>query len=282
MDSYANGILPVFGWAASLVDGVIDIYLDGIHVGEAEYGLNRLDVYEAIPWLRDSDIGFRFRARLSRIGRRSPHPPRGDAIRRRTAFSDRTPVYRRRPRCPDLPQPHAGSGQSAGTRRQSRPPCLAGSSAARSPAIVQPLCGRVAAVPGASGQRASAEVRAACRRSRHGSRKAVFAPDYGAIRRVLESRRVRRLGGPYFPGTCSHRVDLYGGAAIYRGLANFTKGQRYAVPELHPRMGKRMSKDVFLQALKYHRDLGSTVSYAPISRRFANPMEQPRIPWMRS
>ena len=60
MDSYANGVLPVFGWAASPLDGSIDVYLNGMHVGEAEYGLSRLDVYDAIPWLPDSDIGFRF------------------------------------------------------------------------------------------------------------------------------------------------------------------------------------------------------------------------------
>ena len=51
---------PFSDGLASLPEGVIDVYLNGQHVGEAEYGLSRLDVYEAIPWLRDSDIGFRF------------------------------------------------------------------------------------------------------------------------------------------------------------------------------------------------------------------------------
>jgi hypothetical protein len=58
--------------------------------------------------------------------------------------------------------------------------------------------------------------------------------------------------GLFAPG-----VDLYGGAAVYRCLSNFTMGRRYAVPELHPRMGKYISRDVFLQALQYHRSLGA-------------------------
>ena len=57
---------------------------------------------------------------------------------------------------------------------------------------------------------------------------------------------------PYSPG-----LDLYGGSVVYRGLAKFLEGTRYAVPEMHPRMGKSASREVFLQALEYHRDLGA-------------------------
>jgi hypothetical protein len=56
----------------------------------------------------------------------------------------------------------------------------------------------------------------------------------------------------FFPG-----LDLYGGASIYRGMAQFLQGSRYGVPELHPRMGKIGSQNVFSRTLHFHRDLGA-------------------------
>jgi hypothetical protein len=52
-------------------------------------------------------------------------------------------------------------------------------------------------------------------------------------------------------------VNLYGGATVYRGLTEFAKDRKYAVPEFHPRMGRLASKEVFRRALEYHRELGA-------------------------
>ena len=60
MDSYANGQLPVFGWVMPPVKGSLTVYLDAKPLGQAEYGLSRLDVYDAVPSLAESDVGFRF------------------------------------------------------------------------------------------------------------------------------------------------------------------------------------------------------------------------------
>ena len=44
---------------------------------------------------------------------------------------------------------------------------------------------------------------------------------------------------------------------MYRHMPQFLQGTRYAVPELHPRMGKSVSREVFLKCLQHHRDLGA-------------------------
>jgi hypothetical protein len=56
----------------------------------------------------------------------------------------------------------------------------------------------------------------------------------------------------FYPG-----INLYGGAAMYRGVRKALDCPRYAVTELHPRMGKSISRDVFLRTLQYHYDLGA-------------------------
>jgi hypothetical protein len=64
-------------------------------------------------------------------------------------------------------------------------------------------------------------------------------------------------GRPAVKGLFSSGLDLYGGAVFYRDLEGFLNGTRYAVTELHPRMGKNGSQDTFLRAFEYHRELGA-------------------------
>ncbi len=60
-DAYAHGMLPVEGWLAKLSPGQkIMVYLNGRAVGEAEYGLSRQDVYDAVPGIRNAGVGFRY------------------------------------------------------------------------------------------------------------------------------------------------------------------------------------------------------------------------------
>lgn len=58
----SSGTLTIYGWANINRDksSKIKIYVDGQEIGEAETGLNRMDVYEAIPALGRSDVGYRY------------------------------------------------------------------------------------------------------------------------------------------------------------------------------------------------------------------------------
>jgi hypothetical protein len=258
MDSYANGILPVFGWATPPLDGVLDVYLNGAHLGEAEYGLSRLDVYEAIPWLRDSDIGFRFDLDFRALAA-GPHLihvvlQRDDGRRflvgrRSIVIGDRktssTPGAF--PGLDDLPEPFDNRGRVAWL---DHPP-----EAMRlffNPFAAEWQLFREHQVNALLLKFAQIAVDAGVDPHKLYSHQ-IMAQFEGCWNRVAFAVTDEAPPDNLFaPG-----VDLYGGSAIYRGLAGFTRGRRYAVPELHPRMGKRISKDVFLQALKYHRELGA-------------------------
>ncbi len=258
-DSYANGVLPIFGWAASPVDGTLHVYLNGTHIGEAEYGLSRLDVYEALPWLQDSDIGFRFDLdyrdmatgphiihvvlqkndgrrflagrRFLGVGAREadiPHDSRmrglddlPDCIdeRGRFAWVDHPPI-----RLPLLFNAYAAEWQEFREYQ------------------VNALLLKFAEIAVQSG----------------------IAPGKLYSHQIMPQfegtwNRVAFGVSSKFPAShlFSPGIDLYGGASVYRGLGRFLDGARYAVPELHPRMGRLSSRDVFLRALRYHRDLGA-------------------------
>ena len=69
-DSYAHGVLPIEGWLKQLApDEKIRIYLNGVALGEAEYGLNRQDVYEALPDVSTAQLGFRYLLDFSQLPR---------------------------------------------------------------------------------------------------------------------------------------------------------------------------------------------------------------------
>lgn len=67
-DSYAHGHLPIEGWLKELpAQSSIKVYLNGKHIADAEYGLNRQDVYEALPEAPHANIGFRYVLDFSQI-----------------------------------------------------------------------------------------------------------------------------------------------------------------------------------------------------------------------
>ncbi|MDP2000881.1 MAG: hypothetical protein Q8K22_15000 [Rhodoferax sp.] len=69
-DAYAHGLLPIEGWLTELPPNhKIHIYLNGKVVGEAEYGLSRQDVYEALAEVTDARVGFRYWLDFSRLPR---------------------------------------------------------------------------------------------------------------------------------------------------------------------------------------------------------------------
>lgn len=69
-DSYAHGVLPIEGWLKHLAPGEqIRVYLNGVAVGLAEYGLNRQDVYEALPDVTSAQLGFRYLLDFSQLPR---------------------------------------------------------------------------------------------------------------------------------------------------------------------------------------------------------------------
>ena len=67
-DSYAPGILPVFGWIYH-PNGIkrVKIYIDGKFIDNAVYGLNRMDVYEALNYVRSPNVGFRYELDFSKL-----------------------------------------------------------------------------------------------------------------------------------------------------------------------------------------------------------------------
>lgn len=60
MDSYAAGSVPIFGWADMAAGDRIEVNLDGERLGEVRYLLSRMDVYDALPYLAGSDVGFHY------------------------------------------------------------------------------------------------------------------------------------------------------------------------------------------------------------------------------
>ena len=259
MDSYANGVLPIFGWLASLAEGVIDVYLNGMHVGEAEYGLSRLDVYEAIPWLKDCDIGFRFDLDYRGLAD-GPHVihvvlQAGDG--RRFLLGRRFIIMGERharprenvlPGLDDLPELVDPRGRVACL---DHPP--EGMRLLFNPYAAEWQIFREHQVNALLLKFAQLAVEAGVDPRKLYSHQ-IMAQFEGCWNRVAFAGTAE----PPPEGLFAPGVDLYGGAAVYRGLPDFTKGRRYAVPELHPRMGRRISKDVFLQALKYHYALGAS------------------------
>ena len=69
-DSYAHGVLPIEGWLKHLApDEQVRVYLNGKAIGTAEYGLNRQDVYEAVPDVKTAQLGFRYLLDFSQLPR---------------------------------------------------------------------------------------------------------------------------------------------------------------------------------------------------------------------
>jgi len=264
IDSYANGCLPVFGWVRPPVTGSLTVYLDGVPVGQAEYGLSRLDVYDAVPGLADSDVGFRFDLDYRRIapGRHVLHVVLENEPGRRFLVGDRRIVIARH--FGQEPESlHPAPDLSA---LYSLPPCVErgeGFAWLDQPPHDLVLCFNPYAAEWQEFR--EHQVEALLLKFAQLAVTAGIAPEKlyshqimpqfeGSWNRVAFAVPARPpANSPYSPG-----IDLYGGAAVYRGLPQFLQGSRYAVPEMHPRMGKRISRDVFLRALQYHRDLGAT------------------------
>ncbi|CUB02770.1 beta-galactosidase [Marinomonas fungiae] len=69
IDPYAHGVMPFFGWAFSK-DGSpfeINVYLDGQYLDQAQTGLTRVDVAQALPELSDSNVGYRYNLDFSHL-----------------------------------------------------------------------------------------------------------------------------------------------------------------------------------------------------------------------
>lgn len=69
-DSFSHGIVPIEGWLEKLPPKhKIQIYLNGISLGEAVYGLNRQDVYESSEKFKSAQLGFRYLLDFSKLPR---------------------------------------------------------------------------------------------------------------------------------------------------------------------------------------------------------------------
>jgi hypothetical protein len=258
MDSYGNGLLPLFGWAAGPLHGALFVYLNGMNIGQAEYGLNRLDVYEAIPAFENSDIGFRFDLDYRKMAA-GPHVihvvlQRDDGRRflvgrRSIIIGDRnTPAPPNKIRgLDDLPEPCNQQGRLAWLDHPSE-----GISLWFNPYAAEWQQFREHQVNTLLMKFANLAVKAGMDPGKLYSHQ-IMSQFEGCWNRVAFAVPAE----PPATDTFAPGVDLYGGAAVYPGLSSFTGGRKYAVPELHPRMGKLISKGIFLRALRYHRALGA-------------------------
>lgn len=67
-DAYAPGYLPVYGWVhPKHMPASIEVWVDGWHVGNAVYGVNRQDVYEARQDIATANVGYRYDLDHSRL-----------------------------------------------------------------------------------------------------------------------------------------------------------------------------------------------------------------------
>ena len=258
MDSYANGELPVFGWAKPF-PGAITIYLDASPFGRAECGLSRLDVYDAVPTLEVSDVGFRcaFDYRTLAPGPHVLHV----VIEREDGRKFRMGV--RKFHIAGEPQGTLDGIDSGAL--DILPGCVdeAGSFAwlDHPPDELALRCN-----PYAAEWQQFREDQAEALLEKF----AGIAVESGIAPGKLYSHQIMpQFEGSWnrvafaMPGTLAVKglfsagIDLYGGAVFYRDLKRFLKGTRYAVTELHPRMGKNGSQDTFMRAFEYHRDLGA-------------------------
>jgi hypothetical protein len=264
MDSYANGQLPVFGWFSPPLNGSLKVYLDGAPIGEAEYGLSRLDVYDAVPSLAESDVGFRFDLDFRELppGRHMLHVvlarPNGERL---LVGSRRFCIVRQFGE--DQP------GDPAGTSFKDLdklPDCVMRDNRfAWLDHPPQDLSLQFNPYAGEWQEFREYQVEALLLRFADIAVEAGVPPEKlyshqimpqfeGSWNRVAFAVPAKPAdGSPFSPG-----INLYGGSAVYRGMAQYLQGTRYGVPELHPRMGKTISRDVFLKTLEYHRDLGAS------------------------
>lgn len=69
-DSFAHGQVPIEGWLEKLPpQHQIKVYLNGVALGKAEYGLNRQDVYESAVKFKTAQLGFRYLLDFSKLPR---------------------------------------------------------------------------------------------------------------------------------------------------------------------------------------------------------------------
>lgn len=260
MDSYATGILPVFGWADLPPDATVEIFCDGKRAGEAEYGLSRLDVYEALERLTESDVGFRFDVDFRGLspGQHFIHAVIESSsgvrslIARRTVRIGRDPALLnpRGENCQDLDSLPPACDASVCSGWLDHPP-------QDLPLIFNPYAAewqefRELQVQSLITKFAQLAIEAGMPRDKLYSHH--IMPHFeGSWNRIAFALPAKTLA----TDTLSPGLNLYGGATVYRNLEGFTKGRRYGIPEFHPRMGRPASKGVFRRSLEYHRRMGA-------------------------
>lgn len=257
MDSYAAGSVPVFGWAALEEGGSIDVFLNGEWLGAARHHLSRVDVYDGLPQLANSDVGFRYDLNFKDL-RRGTHVihiviQRGDGCRlllaRRilvvgSAIPDATiPAY---PNLDTLSKASAIGFAGYVDHPTDDQIVLYNPYAAEWQQFrefqVSSLLGMFTRIAVESGLNPNKIYSHQIASHLEGSwNYAAFAVDAGALAEA----------------ECLPGLNLYGGAVTSPHILPLVRGRAYGVPEFHPRMGKPQSRTVFRQALEFHRRNGA-------------------------
>jgi hypothetical protein len=255
MDSYANGLLPVFGWMKPPFEATLRVFIDGEPVALAEYGLSRLDVYDAVPELAESDVGFRVDVDYRKLapGRHVLHVilerPGGERLR----VGDRRFTI----------EGPSGSVPAINVNHLNRLPECSGFAWLDHPPNDLRL--RLNSYAFEWHEFREYQVNSLLLKFTDIAIQSGLSPDKlfshqimphfeGSWNRVAFAVPARPpLGSRFSPG-----INLYGGSAVYRGMRQYLQVAANGVPELHPRMGKSISRDVFRRTLEYHRELGAT------------------------
>lgn len=257
MDSYCAGLVPIFGWADLGDADRIEVFLDGERLGATRYHLSRMDVYDALPHLTRSDVGFRYDLDYSNLshGLHTIH-----LVLQRP---DGSPLLLGR-RTLRVGSADAGGAPVAYEDLD----CLAAASAAGLGSWVDhPEDGQVLLF-----NRFAAEWQR-FREFQVSSLLDAFtciALESGIDQNKIYSHQITsQLEGSWnyaafavdarvlAEAVCLPGLNLYGGSVTSPHLALLTGGRRYGVPELHPRMDKLGSRSIFRRTLEYHRQNGA-------------------------
>jgi hypothetical protein len=257
MDSYAAGSVPIFGWADLGKGDRIDVFLDGERVGETRYHLSRVDVYDVLPQLANSDVGFRYELEHKGLcrGAHAIHV----IVQRKNGC--RLLLSRR------ILQVGVAEPDSRGGSYPHLDTLPEASRAGLSGYVDHPADRQIVLHnPFAAEWQRFREFQVSCLLATF----ARIALESGLDPNKVYSHQIAsHLEGSWnytafavnasdlTAAACLPGLNLYGGAVTSPHLLPLVGSRRYGVPELHPRMGKPQSRTIFRRALEYHRRNGA-------------------------
>lgn len=258
IDSYAAGSVPLFGWADLGEGDRIEVFVDGECLGEARLHLSRMDVYDALPRLASSNVGFRYELDYRNLGR-GAHVAHLVVQR---ADGSRLQLARKvlHVSLGELPAGTVGVYPQLDELPEASEAGLAGF-------VDHPAEGQILLYNpfAAEWQRfREFQISSLLAAFTRIALESGLAPD-----KIYSHQIASHLEGSWnytsfavdagdlAQAACLPGLNLYGGSVTSPHLVSLTGGRRYGVPEFHPRMGNPESRAIFRLALEFHRGNGA-------------------------